>query len=897
MMEKMTAAAEPNMSYLRERLEPLGWTPENNLVPEEQTASASNKNARLAEGETWKEGKPVRVMVPQFEADQDGNIIINYFNLNGTRLTYKRGDEKWSKPYVQKRWRVSRFDVDGKERKYDIPYGTQAKPFMPAGLIAAYRDATPMDTLFLTEGAFKAYAGDRQGLYIVGLASISLYKESKHVFTLPTDVIDLVKRCKPKKVVWLVDGDCRDLTKDWQAMIKAEDEAREAGTPLTQDPSKLPDLSQRPTQFFNSADKIRELLHDYHVDFYFASISSDSVEGSPKGLDDLFKAHMENKRKEMEEQVRKLFLGVDGKGKKLAGEKLEKARQAHELKVKEQGDVAARDAAAEIVHDITHYSQGQPRFIFRMNCTASISRLRTHFGLGGAEQFYQVYQDRIGERIFKYHGTSYQYNVHQSTLEMLVPGASKDYARVGDTYYEWVMAPRKMRDGSMTLERVLDSRLVGTIKEDHGKDFVRHIPRYKRFANIPDHVNFQQVVHNCLNVYYPFEHKSEDGECPATMRYLEHIFGSGTVMFNHPKKRDESGRHERISIKELDLGLDYLQLLYQRPTQILPILCLVSNERNTGKTTLAKWLKMLFTSNAVMVGNSDFENDFNSLWATKLLVMCDEAFIDKKKVIERIKSLSTADRISMNAKGKDQVEVDFFAKFILLSNNEENFANIDAPEVRFWVRKVPPIPAGDLEVDLLSTMREEIPAFLNMLDRRQMATEQLFRAWFDPQLLVTEALKKVVEYNQPTVIKELHDYMRELFHRTRLDQVMMDADDVRAWVFGGGRYERNYLNKLLSRDLKIDRYKNAAGQYVTKDYEFPAFENRKDHATGSVERVRLTVKGNGRPFVFRREDFVANEEWDAQVFESSLERAPGAPPPPSTPMSDNDLDELFGKRS
>jgi len=44
---------------------------------------------------------------------------------------------------------------------------------------------------------------------------------------------------------------------------------------------------------------------------------------------------------------------------------------------------------------------------------------------------------------------------------------------------------------------------------------------------------------------------------------------------------------------QIELGLDYLQLLYQKPVQILPIVCLVSKERSTGKTTFPKWFMTL----------------------------------------------------------------------------------------------------------------------------------------------------------------------------------------------------------------------------------------------------------------------------------------------------------------
>ena len=44
---------------------------------------------------------------------------------------------------------------------------------------------------------------------------------------------------------------------------------------------------------------------------------------------------------------------------------------------------------------------------------------------------------------------------------------------------------------------------------------------------------------------------------------------------------------------------------------------------------------------------------------------------------ERIKNLSTAKTQKAEAKGKDKVEGDFFGKFILCSNNEDNFIKID----------------------------------------------------------------------------------------------------------------------------------------------------------------------------------------------------------------------------
>ena len=54
---------------------------------------------------------------------------------------------------------------------------------------------------------------------------------------------------------------------------------------------------------------------------------------------------------------------------------------------------------------------------------------------------------------------------------------------------------------------------------------------------------------------------------------------------------------------QYELGLDYLQLLYTKPLQKLPILLLVSEERNTGKSTFLNFLKALFEANVTFNTN------------------------------------------------------------------------------------------------------------------------------------------------------------------------------------------------------------------------------------------------------------------------------------------------------
>ena len=61
-------------------------------------------------------------------------------------------------------------------------------------------------------------------------------------------------------------------------------------------------------------------------------------------------------------------------------------------------------------------------------------------------------------------------------------------------------------------------------------------------------------------------------------------------------------------------------------------------------------------------------------------------FFDRKEITERLKYLSTTNKDKLENKGKDREEIDFFGKFILCSNNEDNFIQIDENEIRKTIR-------------------------------------------------------------------------------------------------------------------------------------------------------------------------------------------------------------------
>lgn len=224
------------------------------------------------------------------------------------------------------------------------------------------------------------------------------------------------------------------------------------------------------------------------------------------------------------------------------------------------------------------------------------------------------------------------------------------------------------------------------LKMDLGRYLMEKIRKFDGFCCVPDHINYQESIGNFFNLYQPLVWEPAPGTCDAIKYFLQHIFG-----------------------EQYELGLDYLALLYKSPTQKLPVLCLVSKERKTGKTTFLNLLKMIFGTNMTFNGNSDFRSQFNADWMNKLIIAVDEVLLDRKEDSEKIKNLSTAKTSKIEAKGKDRKETQFFGKFILCSNNEENFIVIEPTETRYWIRKVPVLAKE--KTDLLEEMEKEIPAF------------------------------------------------------------------------------------------------------------------------------------------------------------------------------------------
>ncbi|WP_373720550.1 primase-helicase family protein [Bacteroides heparinolyticus] len=374
--------------------------------------------------------------------------------------------------------------------------------------------------------------------------------------------------------------------------------------------------------------------------------------------------------------------------------------------------------------------------------------------------------------------------------------AREEFIRVGTTLYKIVNQPRI--NGGFVKKRIVWNN--ETLRQDYGKDFIATVPKYDGFCTVPDHVNYKPVIDKFLNLYEPIGHQPKEGEFPHVESLIRHIFG-----------------------EQYELGVDYLQLLYLQPVQKLPILLMVSEERNTGKSTFLNFLKAVFQNNVTFNTNEDFRSQFNSDWAGKLLIVVDEVLLNRREDSERLKNLSTTLSYKVEAKGKDRDEISFFAKFVLCSNNELLPVIIDMGETRYWVRKINRLDRDD--TDFLQKLKAEIPAFLYFLQHRTLSTQKESRMWFAPKLTFTPALQRIIRSNRNKIELEMSELCLEVMEQMAVIEFSFCINDMVCLLNNTGcKVDKSQVRSIVQDIWKLTPASNTL-TYLTYQIDYNSLRN------------------------------------------------------------------------
>lgn len=527
------------------------------------------------------------------------------------------------------------------------------------------------------------------------------------------------------------------------------------------------DLAERPTMFYSALNTFNELLKPYEVQLYFAHVSEKCAQ---KGIDDVL-----------------LEPGNDTQA---------------------------------VVDELTSFTSGMPnrKYVFTYQITGVSSfRIMQIFALDSVKHFYEVYEKELNMREFRWKGNNY-YIDDQGKPQVSWMQRTKEYVRVGIDYYRRVAGIF-----GQNVEINLVPWKSSVIKADYSDKFLSQVQKFDGFANIPenDPDRYQRIVHAgkddissvLYNIYSPVSHRPAEGEWKTVNRLIHHIFDYKNC----------------AGVPLYEMALDYLQLIYTRPAQHLPILCLVSQEQATGKTTFLQLLKAIFNENMRILDSKRLSGNFNSHWAGKLIVATDEAFLDteKKEVSNTLKMIATNDTVPMEGKGKNAVEVSNFAKLIMCSNDEKTFAKIEAEDTRYWVIKVQSIPRDQRDPHMGEKMLKEIPAFLWFLRHRQMYYPERTRLWFEVEDYDTPAHRAVQERTELGLVKHVKDVVKTQFFRQHCDKIRLSL----AVIYQLVADQYKFADKQKIAEYLHDRGLNASTAtnfFVAYSYDSAEWRGYKD---------------------------------------------------------------------
>jgi len=203
---------------------------------------------------------------------------------------------------------------------------------------------------------------------------------------------------------------------------------------------------------------------------------------------------------------------------------------------------------------------------------------------------------------------------------------------------------------------------------------------------------------------------------------------------------------------------------------------------------------------------ADLASDFNASYAWKNLLCIEESTFDSKAVLEKLKNLSTQQKITVNDKGVSHYSLPFHGKLIITSNDERKFSKVDVEEIRYWIRKVPTLK-GKGNDNILADMMKEIPAFLDYIrSQPELKLGGSSRQLFQPWEIYTDALKTVKEESLSSVHKTLNIHLADICSENRdVETFYLRPSDVKKAFFrSNGSVQVDYIKTVLSNEMKLE---------------------------------------------------------------------------------------------
>jgi len=226
------------------------------------------------------------------EIVEGDDVIIEYYDLEGKPVTYekkdhlRRGTGRYA-AFFRVRWQYpeAHKDKDGDSFKYKSPYGAGTPVYIPQAIRTAYRRGDEVPRLFIQEGEKKAEKACKHGILSFGIGGI---QNLGYNGTLPQDIVEFIKKCHVREVIFLMDSDWNDLSKNLRIGVAVE---------------------KRPNNFFHAALNFKDYmkkLGNYNI-FVDTYVGHTINHNGDKGIDDLLTNTLKGREDELKQDIEHLM--------------------------------------------------------------------------------------------------------------------------------------------------------------------------------------------------------------------------------------------------------------------------------------------------------------------------------------------------------------------------------------------------------------------------------------------------------------------------------------------------------------------------------------------------------------------------------------------------------------
>ena len=271
------------------------------------------------------------------------DMVIKYLDLDGKPVKYTVKNEKIEREFYRIRWQFpeSHLDLSGKPKKYQSPFGSNIKLYIPETIRRIYRENHTTKRLFFTEGEKKAEKMCKHGYPAFGMPGINALASKNSAF--PDSVVRFLEQCAVKEIFFVLDSDFRDLSNT-----------------LTEDK----DIAERARNFFYAVKNFRDWFRTLANRNLMPEIYFIGGKGSQKGVDDQLTNTLAGNEAQYGEELERLINGIVDSETESELFELHKISQMSDTKIADIWKLNDKEAFCKMHTEIL---QEMPCFTFGKN--------------------------------------------------------------------------------------------------------------------------------------------------------------------------------------------------------------------------------------------------------------------------------------------------------------------------------------------------------------------------------------------------------------------------------------------------------------------------------------------------------------------------------------------------